>query len=165
MRGTVLLVAALLAPVAFGQEAPDKIVKRQAGPMSALAKIVGQWDLDPVRTLTSIEAEAKTDEEKAALAFAKAMISAMKMKFEFTANGKLLMSVSFGGKTEKKEGTYVIKSEKVSSVVIAGTVDGETKDVTIKIVDKNTIELIMSKDEGPGTLVLKRAKSVKSPRR
>lgn len=165
MRGTALLIAALLAPEAFGQETPNASAKRQVGPMSALAKIVGQWDLDTVRTLTGIEAEAKTDEEKAALEFAKGMISAIKMKFEFTADGKLRTSWSFGGKTEKKEGTYVVKSEKVSSVVIAGTVDGKTNDVTIKFVDKNTIELIMPKDEGPGTMVLKRAKSVKSPRR
>ena len=77
----------------------------------------------------------------------------------------MLGSFSFGGKSEKKEGTYVIKSEKAASVAIAGTFDGETKDVTITIVDKNTIELIMPKDEGPGTMVFIRAKSVKSPRR
>lgn len=133
--------------------------------MSALEKIVGQWGLDTVRTLTSIEAEAKTDEEKATAELVKSMISAMKIKFEFTAEGKLLMNMSLGDMTQKKEGTYVIKSEKASSLVIAGTFDGETKDVTIKIVDKNTIELIMPKDERPGAMVLKRARAVQSPRR
>ena len=129
-------------------------------PMAAGKQIIAKWELDTVRTVAKLSEEAKTDEEKAALEFAKGFLSSMKLSFEFTADGKMLLQFSgpLAGEKEREEGTFKIKSEKKLSVVITGTVDGDTKDVTIKIVDKNTIEMHMPEDEGPGVMVLKRAK-------
>lgn len=121
-------------------------------------QIIGKWNLDTGDTISKMEAEAETEEEKQALEFAKAMISEMDMRFEFTSDGKMLLTMTAGDMSETQEGTYEVKSEDAASVVIAGTLDDETKDVTIKLVEDDKIEMIMPEEDGPGSMVLTRVK-------
>lgn len=127
-----------------------------SGPKKASEKIVGKWELDTDATLAKLESEAKTDEDKAGLQFAKGFLSAMKMTVELTSDGNMSIGMAAEGKVETKEGTYTVKSEDASSVVISGTVDGKTKDIELKLVDDDTVEF--EGDEGPGAMVLRRAK-------
>ena len=119
-------------------------------------KLVGKWTLDSEATLKQMEESAKTDKEKAALAMAKGFIGMMKMEFEFTADGKMNATISAMGTEKKEEGTYKVKTE--DPLVISGTMDGDTKDVSIKFINSDTIEFSMPDDDGPGTMVLKRIK-------
>jgi hypothetical protein len=126
------------------------------GPKKASEKIVGKWELDSDATVAKLESEAKTDEDKAGLQFAKGFLSSMKMTVELTSDGKMAISMAAGEEAEAKEGTYTVKSEDASSVVISGTVDGKTKDIELKLVDDDTVEF--EGNEGPGAMVLRRAK-------
>ena len=157
MQFSRLFALGLIMGLALTLSACGGKEEKNGGAKKASEKIVGKWDMDPTATLAKIEAEAKTDEEKAALEFTKAMISAAKMSFEFTADGKMVWTMSAGDMNKTEEGTYKVKSEDASSVVVSGTMDNETTDVTIKLLDDNTLELTMPEGGGPETVVLKRA--------
>lgn len=129
-----------------------------AAAKKASDKIIGKWNFDSAATLTKMEGTANTEEEKAALEFAKGMMSEMQMSFEFTKDGKMIMGMTAQGESETKEGTYKVKSEDGSSLVIAGTMDGDTKDVKATLLGDDKLELVMPDDEGPGAMVLNRAK-------
>lgn len=124
----------------------------------ASEQIIGKWKLDAKQTLAKLEKEAKTEKEKQALEFAKGMMSSMDMTFEFTSDGKMLMSMAAGDKTDTKEGTYKVKSEEAASVIIDGTVDDDTKEVTINLLDGDKIEMIVPEEEDMGSMIMVRVK-------
>ena len=127
---------------------------------SASKQLVGKWNLDVAAMLKQMEAKAKTDEEKQGLQFAKAIISQMKMEMEFTSDEKMIFSMQAMGKAETKKGTYKVKSEKGNSLVIAGTIDNDTKEVQVSFPKPDVMKLTIPDEPGGlGSMIFNRAKT------
>lgn len=132
---------------------------QSAEPGIASKQLVGKWNLDVDAMLKQMEEKAKTDEEKQGLQFAKAFISQMKMEMEFTSDEKMIFSMQAQGKAETKKGTYKVKSEKGNSLVIAGTIDNDTKEVQVSFPKPDVMKLTVPDEPGGlGSMIFNRAK-------
>ncbi|MCI0700454.1 MAG: TIGR03066 family protein, partial [Planctomycetia bacterium] len=77
---------------------------------------------------------------------------------EFAENGKLIMSIGIGGKSEKVEGTYKLDGDKLELIVsLGGKEEKETGTIT-KLTDD---ELILKSTRSGEELKLKKAKPKK----
>jgi len=147
---TKFVCAALLLSVASVAVAED--VKLAKSPSETM---VGDWSLDVDATVKKMEAAAKSEEEKAALGFAKTMMASMKMSFKIAADGKMSLSMKAGDKNETKEGSYSVKSETDNSLVMDGTFDEKTKSATLNFPSNNQMEMSVDSQ----TMVFKRDKA------
>lgn len=119
--------------------------------------LVGTWNLDTASMIAKMEAEATTDEQKAQLELGKKMIESMKMSFEFTDDGKMMMKMTPPiGEPQTEEGTYKVTSSEGSKIVFSGTIKGEEKEVTATFSDADTVEMAMEGEED--VMMFKRAK-------
>jgi len=84
-------------------------------------KLIGKWGVDESALGDMPEMKAMPeDQRKMALEAAKGMMGSM--TFEFTADKMLIDMMG-----QKKEGTYVVKSQDGDKMVIEGTMDGKTE--------------------------------------
>jgi hypothetical protein len=118
-------------------------------------KLVGKWSFDAEKMIEKMDSMAKTDKQKADLERAKPAMQAMKIDLEFTSEGKMSLNSAAGEFAENKEGTYTVKREEAAAVVVTGTMDGETKDATVKFLDDNSIEVSMEGEDE--LMIFKRA--------
>jgi hypothetical protein len=130
-----------------------------AEPGTASKSLIGKWNLDTAAVLKQMEENAKTDEEKQALTFAKPLMSSMKMQMEFTADGVMAVTMKAFGKDETKKGTYKVKSEKENSLVVLGTMDNDTKEVQMSFPKADVLQLTIPEDKSPlKSMIFNRAK-------
>lgn len=125
----------------------------------ASKQLIGKWNLDVTAMLKQMEEKAKTEEEKQGLQLAKGIISQMKMEMEFTSDKEMIFSMEAMGRAETKKGTYKVKSEKGNSLVIAGTIDNDTKEVQVSFPKPDVMKLTVPDEPGGlGSMIFNRAK-------
>ena len=140
-------------------------------------KLIGKWRLDTsaIGEAVASASEAVKDSDKEAASpfgdfgnFGKAMmqglVDSMDVTYEFQASGACSLSFNMGGMQGSKAGTWSYVRSEGEAIVVDVTIDGKSKEQSIKFIDRDTIETQFSPDVNgfsvalPQTATLRRVK-------
>lgn len=110
--------------------------------------LVGVWamDIDAVMALTGMDTESMTEEEKTMV---EAVLAETTMTVEFTADGRMILSMTMMGETQTEENTYELKGNQIIT-------NGTPSDF---IIEGNTLTII----EGDQSLTVTRVEAAEEP--
>ncbi len=151
------LLAAGMIGCGGGDDKDDKKDKdNKAAKKTNMELLVGSWELDLDATLEAAKGEAKTDEEKKGIDATGKMMAQMKMKMEFTADGKAIRTMTMGGQEQKDEQKYTAEDKGDHLLV---NVEGDLGEAVVKFESDDKVRVEPTREQqGPRMMIFNRSK-------